>query len=100
MTDVHAEDDRFSIWDVFKVSIDNQPIPPRYEDRFLNVAPVVLYFVEPHLGEIDIRLDTHAPDRNQFTAFHCFTKAEPMRRVSEHLECGLAVGPIGGRRKP
>jgi hypothetical protein len=85
VADIHTENHRLSARDMVKVRFNNQPISTWDEYRFLDVSPIVLHFVEADLGEVYVCLDTNAPDRNQFTAFHGFAEAKPMSRVAKNL---------------
>src|SRR4051794_16373616 len=84
----HVDAERYCLTaqDMVLVSLDDQPVARRDENRLLDVAPVVLDLVESNPAEVNIRPHTDTTDGDRLAPLDGLLEREPMRRVAEHLQ--------------
>ena len=86
-----AEYHRALVPDVLQPSIHNKAVALRHIDLAFQIPDVVLHAIKPHLGQVNVGVDTNAANRYQFTNLYCCLDVQLMGGVFEDVQDHLAV---------
>ena len=89
-----AEDHRPFILDVPEPGVHNEAVPLRDVDLALKVSDVVADTVEPHLGQVDVGVDSDTPHRHQLSQLHSGFQVQAVGGVLEGVQNALPVAPL------